>query len=226
LGRVKRPSFATCIALLALFIALGGPAQAARFVDGKLRKDAVTSASVKDHSLKTRDLSRKAVRELRSTPNASVSEAKIANGAVTQRKLAPGSVGTAAIADHSVSSADLGANSVTGAQIADGTLNARDLGRFYGRFQLADPIPVLHAGECWSGVPADLAAERAKADITHDLVFVTPDSTWPEKKLSFNVKLEPASPKPGRFTLAACNLTLTDSQAFTPSFRYLVIGLP
>jgi hypothetical protein len=223
---VKRPSFATCIALLALFIALGGPAHAARFVDGKLRKGAVTSASVKDRSLKTRDLSRKAVRELRSTPDGSISEVKIVNGAVTQRKLAPGSVTSGAIADRSVGAADLGANSVTGTQVADGTLNARDLGRFYGRFQLAAPIPALNAGECWSGVPADLAAERAKADITHDLVFVTPDSTWPEKKLSFNVKLEPASPKPGRFTLAACNMTLTASQPFTPSFRYLVIELP
>jgi hypothetical protein len=223
---VKRPSFATCIALLALFIALGGPAQASRFIDGKLRKGSVTTATVKDHSLKTRDLSKKALRELRSTRDGSITEVKIANGAVTQRKLAPGSVGTAAIADRSVGAADLAASSVTGTQIADGTLNARDVGRFYGRFQLADPIPALSPGECWSGVPADLAAERAKADISHDLVFVTPDSTWPEKKLSFNVKLEPNSPKPGRFTLAACNLTLSNSQPFTPSFRYLVIGLP
>jgi hypothetical protein len=217
---VKRPSFATCIALLALFIALGGPAQAARLA-GR-----VTSADVKDHSLKTRDLSRKTVRQLRSTPNGSITDVKVANGAVTQRKLAPGAVGTAAITDRSVGSADLAPSSVTGTQIADGTLNARDLGRFYGRFQLAEPIPALGAGECWSGVPADLAAERAKADITHDLVFVTPDSTWPEKKLSLNVKLEPAQPKAGRFTLAACNMTLSPSQPFTPSFRYLIIGLP
>ena len=75
-------------------------------------------------------------------------------------------------------------------------------------------------------MPADLAAERARVDISRDLVFVVPDSVWPEKKLSFNVKLEPAAPKPGRFTLAACNLTLGDSQPFTPSFRYLVIHLP
>jgi hypothetical protein len=226
LDRVKRPSFATCVALLALFIALGGPAQASRFIDGKLRKGSVTSASVKDRSLKTRDLSRKTVRELRSTPNGSISEVKIATGAVTQRKLAPGSVGTGAIADRSIGAADLGASSVAGAQIADGTLNARDIGRFAGRFQLANPIPVLHPGQCWSGVPADLAAERAKADISNDLVFVTPDATWPQEKLSFNVKLEPPTPKPGRFTLAACNITLSDSQAFRPSFRYLVIDLP
>jgi hypothetical protein len=223
---VKRPSFATVIALLALFIALGGPAQAARFVDGKLRNGSVTTATVKDRSLKTRDLSRKTVRELRTPRADSVTEAKSVHGAVTSRKLAPGAVGSTGIADHSVGTADLAPRSVTGAQIADGTLDGRDLGRFYGRFQLHQPIPLLHAGECWSGVPADLAAERAGVDISRDLVFVVPDSAWPEKKLSFNVKLEPVTPKPGRFTLAACNLTLSDSQPFTPSFRYLVIQLP
>lgn len=222
----RRPSFATVVALLALFIALGVPAHAARFIEGKLRKGSVTSAAVKDHSLKTRDLSKKTVRDLRTPRDDSVTEVTIANGAVTSRKLAPGAVGTAAIADRSVAAADLGVSSVTGTQIADGTLDGRDLGRFYGRFQLAEPIPSLHPRECWSGVPANLAAERAKFDISHDLVFVTPDSTWPEKKLSFNVRLEPPQPKPGRFTLAACNLTNADSQAFTPSFRYLVIHLP
>jgi hypothetical protein len=226
LAQVKRPSFATCIALLALFIALGGPAHASRFIEGKLRKGTVTSAAVKDRSLKTRDLSRKTVRELRATPNGSITQVKIADGAVTQGKLAPGAVGGAAIADRSVGAADLATGSVTGAQVADGTLTGRDIGRFAGRFQLAKEIPVLHPGQCWSGVPADLAAERAKADISNDLVFVTPDSTWPQEKLSFNIKLEPPAPKPGRFTLAACNLTLSDSQSFRPSFRYLVIDLP
>ena len=223
---MKRPSFASSIAVLALFIALGGPAQAARFVDGKLRKGSVTTATVKDHSLKTRDLSRKTVRGLRTPRADTVTEAKIVNGAVTARKLAPGAVGSTGIADRSIGSADLAANAVTGAQIADGTLDGRDLGRFYGRFALSQPIPALSAGECWSGVPADLAAERAGVDISRDLVFVVPDSAWPEKKLSFNVKLEPPAPTPGRFTLAACNLTLSPSQAFTPSFRYLVIHLP
>jgi hypothetical protein len=227
LDRVKRrPSLATCLALLALFVALGGPAQASRFVEGKLRSGSVTSAQVKDHSLKTRDLSRKTVRDLRETPNGSITEVKIANGAVTNRKLAPGSVGTSAIADRSVGAADLAAGSVTGTQVADGSLDARDLGRFSGRFQLANAIPVLHAGQCWSGVPADLAAERAKVDISNDLVIVTPDATWPQEKLSFMVKLEPVTPKPGRFTLAACNVTSSDSQAFRPSFRYAVIDLP
>jgi hypothetical protein len=223
---VKRPSFATVIALLALFIALGGPARAAHFVDGKLRKGSVTSAAVKDHSLKTRDLTRKAVGDLRTPRDGGVTEVKIANAAITARKLSPGAVSSTAIADRSIGAADLAPSSVTGAQVADGTLDGRDLGRFSGRFTLANPIPALLPGHCWSGVPTDLAAERAKVDLSRDLVLVVPDSSWPQDKLTFNVKLEPAAPKPGRFTLAACNVTGTLSQAFTPSFRYLVVHLP
>jgi hypothetical protein len=221
----RRPSLATVIALLALFVALGGPAQAARFIDGKLRKGSVGSAEVKDHSLTTRDLGGKTVRRLRTPRSNSVTEVAIANGAITPRKLAPGAVGTAALADRSVSSADLAVSSVTGTQIADGSLTGSDLGRFSGRFRLANPI-VVPKGTCWSGVPANLPPERAKADISQDLVLITPDSSWPEQTLTFMVKVEPPAPKPGRFTLAACNPTSTDSVAFTPSFRYLIIHVP
>src|SRR5215212_7194322 len=138
------------IALLALFVALGGPAQAARVAKR------VTSSDVQDRSLKVRDLSKRAVETLRTPRDASVTEAKIANGSVTRDKLGPGAVGATAIADRSVGSSDLGINAVTGTNIADGSLTARELGRFYGRFQLADPIPALGHGDCWSGVLSGL----------------------------------------------------------------------
>jgi hypothetical protein len=224
-GRVRRrPSLATAIALLALFVALGGPAQATRFINGKLRKGAVGSAEVKNHSLRTRDLGKKTVRQLRTPRANSVSEVKIVNGAVTSRKLSPGAVGSAAIADRSVTAIDLAAGSVTGAQVADGSLDARDLGRFSGRFRLANPI-IVARGTCWSGVPANLPPERAGVDISNDLVIVTPDATWPEKTLTFMVKTEPPTPTPGRFTLAACNQTSADATV-SPTFSYLIVDLP
>jgi len=223
---VKRPSFASSIALLALFVALGGPAHAAKFVDGKLRRNSVSSTTVKDRSLKSRDLSRKTVRDLRVPRDGTVSEVKVVNGAITARKLAPRSVSGGTIADRSVGSGDIAVGGVTGANVADGSLDSRDLARFSGRFQLANPIPAIPPHSCWSGVPADLAAERAKVDISRDLVLVVPDSTWPQDRLTFNVKLEPPTPKPGRFTLSACNVTGTASTAFTPGFRYVVIDLP
>jgi hypothetical protein len=208
------------IALLALFVALGGPAQAARFV-GR-----ITSAQVKDRSLKLRDLNPRTVRALKTPRNNSVTEARIVNGAVTRGKLAPNAVGSAAIADRQVGSADLAIGGISGMHIADGSLTARELGRFYGRFQLKDPIPQLGAGDCWSGVPSGLAAERAGADISQDLVLVTPDASWPQDQLTLTVKVEATVPKRGRFVLAACNVGGGTTPAFKPSFGYLIVDLP
>jgi hypothetical protein len=210
---VKRPSFATVIALLALFIALGGPAEAQKL----LGRGDVDSRVVKDRSLKTRDLSRRAVRQLRQTPNGSVTEAKIANRAVTPGKLAAGAVGTPAIAPGAVG----------GGQIADGSITAADLGRFWGRFRSTiGPIPF---GRCWSGEPTGLPAELAAVDISNDLVLVQPDDRLLERRVTFNVR---GSSTRGRFVLSACNIgePLTpppyDIDAFEVSFRYLVIDLP
>ena len=56
--RPRRPTAGTLIALVALFVALGGPAEAARLINGKLiKRGTIRSAQVKDRSLTTRDLS-------------------------------------------------------------------------------------------------------------------------------------------------------------------------
>jgi hypothetical protein len=225
---VKRPSFATVIASLALFVALGGPAQAARFIDGSLlRKGSVTSAAVKDRTLKVRDLSRRAVRTLQQTPTNSVTEAKLANRSVTPGKLANGAVSSSALADHSVAAVDLGLDSVRSEQVADGALRAADFTRFHGRFRSQiGPIPI---SRCWSGEPAGLAPELAGADISNDLVLVTPDDRWVERRVTFTVR---ASSNPSRFVLAACNVGIPiDEAALAPvgqreiSFSYLIIDV-
>ena len=203
----RRPSFAAVVALLALFVALGGPAHAQRM----LGKGSVKSRQVKDRSLKVEDLSRKTVSRLQSTANNSITEAKLANSSVTPGKLAPAAVGTAAIAD----------NSVGGADVANGSLTASDLGRFWGRFRI--DVPAVLPGTCWSGEPAGLAPELAGADISQDVVLVTPDSRWPEDRLSFTVR---NSANPMRFVLAGCNRTNTPVDAFEVAFRYVIIDLP
>jgi hypothetical protein len=207
---VKRPSFASVVALLALFIALGGPAEAAKVVKR------VTSRDVKDHSLRVRDLSRDAVKTLQ-TPR---------NGTVTGAKIAPNAVTSAAIADRTITAGDIAVNSLSATQIADGSLNAREIARFYGRFQLTDSIPALNHGQCWSGVPAGLAAEQADADISRDVVLVTPDASWQQDQLTLTVKVESTQARRGRFVLAACNAGAGQTTAFKPSFSYAIIGLP
>jgi hypothetical protein len=203
----RRPSFATVVALLALFVALGGPAEAQRLIG----KGQVTSVSVKDRSLKVKDLSRRTVRALRATPTNSITEAKLANGSVTRGKLAPGAVGGPAIAD----------GSITGADVARGSLSAAQLGRFWGRFRIE--VPTIPPGQCWSGEPAGLAPELAGADISQDVVRVTPDARWPEDRLAFTVR---TSANPTRFVLAGCNRTAMQAPAFEVGFRYVIVNLP
>ena len=54
---VRRPSAAMLVALLALFVALGGPAQAKHLINGKdIRKGTVASKQIKDRSITERDL--------------------------------------------------------------------------------------------------------------------------------------------------------------------------
>jgi hypothetical protein len=217
---MRRPSAAMLVALLALFVALGGPAQAARVVER------FTSADVKDRSLKTRDLSRSTVRELRTPRDRSVTEDKLADGAVTGPKIRAQAVETRAVADRSLRGIDVAVGALGAAEIADGSLTARELGRFHGRFQLKDPIPALGSGDCWSGVPSGLAAEQANADISQDLVIVTPDASWPQNQLTLTVKTESTTVKRGRFVLAACNVGGGTTTAFRPSFQYLVVDVP
>lgn len=220
--RPRRPSAALVVALIALFVALGGPAEAARLITGK---------QVKDHSLQTKDLSRKAVKSLRRTPASSVAEKALENGAVTNPKLrdgavtavkiAPGNIGPAQLAPGAVGPRELRDATVNGAKIADGTLDSRDIARFSGRFRVK--IDGVKAHQCWSREPVGLAPEAAKADISGDLVLVTPDASWPETELAFTVR---NSNRAERFVLAACNITDVDVPATEVGFRYAVIDLP
>ena len=228
----RRPSAALIVALLALFVAVGGPAEAARLIG---------SNDVKNRSLKTEDLSRKAVKSLQATPRRSVGErqlrdgavasAKLRDGAVTLVKIAPAAVGSAQLAVDAVGTRELRAGAagsvqiadgaVTGAKVADGSLDTRDTARFAGRFRVT--VPLVKARECWSGEPVGLAPEQAGADISGDLVLVTPDSSWPERSLAFTVR---GSANRSRFVLAGCNATAADSAEVEVGFRYVVLDLP
>ena len=116
---------------------------------------------------------------------------------------------------------DLVPGSVGGGEVADGSLAAPDLARYWGRFRIE--IPSIGSGQCWSGEPAGLAPEQAGADISQDLVLVTPDSRWPEDRLAFTVR---NSALPSRFVLAGCNRTGGAVAPFEVGFRYVIIDLP
>jgi hypothetical protein len=198
---VRRPSLATGLALTALFVALGGPAQAARLVG---------SGEVKDHSLQTRDLSRHAVRALRSTPNGSINDGKLAPGAVTSGKL-----GAAA-----VTAGKLGAGAVGTISVADGALTTADIARFSGRFSIQ--LPAIAKGACWAGAPQGLGPERADADISQDLVAVTPDY----ERSRAGLAITPWVSDRTHFAITICNAGAADWAGDLVAFRYAVFRVP
>jgi len=154
--RVQRPSHATVIAYLALFIALSGTAIAAKKVgsDG-LKKAAVTTKKIADGAVKTSKLGDDAVTGAK-LDNGSVGEGKIASDAVTANKLAQNSIGTNKIRDDAVESAKIGSgavveakignDAVTGSKVAPGSLGLDDTADAVAPISY-DPGPVA-AGSC------------------------------------------------------------------------------
>ena len=88
------------VALIALFVALGGPAQAKKQLldGGMLRKNSVTGRDIKNGSVAKADLTKGAVRSLMATPARSVRSAQIVDGQVLAPDLGAGSVGQAQLA--------------------------------------------------------------------------------------------------------------------------------
>jgi hypothetical protein len=196
------------VALLALFIALDGPATAARLIDGRtIKKGSITSSQVRNRTLGTRDLSRSAIRTLRTTPSRSVGArqlrksavgtkalagkavdaGKLADGAVgnTQLagkavdagKLADGAVGPAQLAMDAVIPAKVADGAIGAAAIADGGLQTRDLGDFYGSVSIN--FGPFKADTCqFAAIDAPQPSAPGQGNVVaDDVVSVSPGTT-------------------------------------------------
>jgi hypothetical protein len=189
------------VALLALFVALDGPATAARLIDGRtIKRNSITNQQVRNGTLGTQDLSKSARRSLQTTPAGSVRAKQLAPKAVEASKLADGAVGTVALApkavdatrlgDGAVGMSQLAGDAVTPSKIADGAVGAaavadgglqtRDLGDFYGSVSV-DFAPfapnTCQVAKDISPQPASPAQANAIAD---DVVSVSPAAGWPD----------------------------------------------
>jgi hypothetical protein len=226
---MRRPSPAMLVALLALFVALGGPAQARRLVDGAdIKKGSVRSKQIKDRTIALRDINPTVVRQLEHTPANSITEGMLVNGAVTANKLGAGAVTAGKLSGSAVLAGSIADGAVTGAKVADGTLTTADVARFSGRFRITPPdLGAIAAHSCWRGEPQGLAPERAGADISADALLVTPlGSAW-DDRLMLTARTS-GSAQPSRFVLMICNATDADIGApqagFT--FSYVVFDVP
>jgi hypothetical protein len=189
------------VALLALFVALDGPATAARLIDGKsIRKNSVTGQQIRNHTLGVADLTPGAVKALKQTPANSVGPRQLRVKAVDASKLADGAVGSAALADKGVGSADLADGAVGAGQLAqgavtstkvaegaiggwavmDGSLQTKDVGDFQG--SVVVQFEPFAANSCqvapFTPTPSSPGSNAVIAD---DVVAVSPSTSgWPD----------------------------------------------
>jgi hypothetical protein len=237
------------VALLALFVALGGPAQAARLIDGaKIKRGTVTSKQLKDRSIKTRDLSSAAVRMLLSTPDNSVTALKLGESSVTTRALAPGSVVTGSVGDNTLTAADLATNAVGTDEIGDNAVGQSEIrNNGVAAPEIADNSidggeivdhglsirDVARAVGTLQWPIADLAVDECDTDwvpvtgmqIAGDFVVISPTSAWP-RDLVYSVNGTSAE---GEFKVQACNRPRKNEPGApitgaTYLFNYAVLG--
>jgi hypothetical protein len=216
------------VALLALFLALGGPAQARRLINGgDIKKGTVRSTQIKDRTIQMRDINQTVRKQLQQTPANSITDPMLTNGAVSSNKLANGSVTGIKIAGGAVSTASIADGSINGAKIADGSLTAADTARFAGRFRITQTdLGTIGARACWRGEPQGLAPERAGADISADALLVTPLGSMWDDRLMLTARTSGSTTQPSRFVLDICNPT---DDPITPAglaFSYVVIDVP
>jgi hypothetical protein len=166
------------VALIALFIALGGPAQAKKVVDGKLlKRNSVTGQVIKNGSIAKADLSKAAVKSLERTPTNSVRSASIVDGQVLAPDIGAGAVTGTALAAGSVTSSKLAADSIGGGSVANGSLQTLDIGSFAGAVQVDFAPFDLGDNRCQKAEAAAIPT-GGQPNIVDDVVLVTPPAGW------------------------------------------------
>ena len=176
----RPPSPAMIVALIALFIALGGPAQARKLIDGhELRKGSVSGRAIKDHSIAKADLTKTAVRSLTATPANSVGSARIVDGEVHAPDLGAGSVGPAQLATGAVTGSKLAMDSVGGGSVANGSLQTVDIGSFAGALRAVPGFTFTSAQPC-QAIEGPAMPTGGQPNISDDVVVVTPPADWPD----------------------------------------------
>ena len=226
----RRPSVGTVLGAVALFVALGGPAEAVKLIDGsRIRKGSIPARAIKPHALTGRLIKAASIGGDRLVDR-SVTLAKLSPAAVTLLTATPDNAITGAtVLDRSLSGADLGdetlgrsqiaAEGVAGSEIADGRQTVADLASWAGTATI-DPGP-LSAGKCQAiEQPARVVWQRSGVTLEDDAVFVAAPEGFGDQ---FVLTARPSGTSSIRFVV--CNVSSSTQPADPPpvTVRYLTI---
>jgi hypothetical protein len=228
-GLTRRPSPATVLAAVALFVALGGPAWAGQLVNGKrIKPNTVTTKQIKDHSIGERDVDPTLLARLLAVVDGSVTGTSVADGSLGASDLAPGSingdriapgaVGSSAVADGGLSARDLAAGAIGTDAIDDGSLRGADVGRFSGTIEL--PFSAIPIGKCASSASTSLSGPTPTENLSDDAIAVTPRAGFPASTV---VTAEAVGANQIKVTI--CNLGGGELAAANRKFNYLTIDV-
>jgi hypothetical protein len=180
----NRISPASLLAMVALFVSLGGVSYAAA---------TITSSQIKDNTVKSKDIRNKTI------AGKDVRADTLGGTQVDESKL--GQVPSAASADQATTAANatsIADNSVSSSKVQDGTLTGKDVGRRAGNTSVT--VGSIPANACESKI---LDVDPANTDLRDDAFAMTVEQTWPTGL----VYAPENSDSPGLVRVNVCNVT-------------------
>ena len=162
--RLRKPSPALVIAVIALFVGLGGGAYAAKVGTNQLKAKSVTTGKIAGQAVTSGKIGPKAVTSAKIGPKA-VREGKLANEAVTQKKMAEDSVGFLQIQNKSVATEKLSEGSVTTSKLSDDAVKSDELGQII-KVEETSPPAAAPAIDATADCPADTRVISGGFEVT------------------------------------------------------------
>jgi hypothetical protein len=221
----------TAIALLALVVALGGPAEAKKLINGKhIKKGTIASKQLKDNSVTAIDVQDGGLTGTE-IQDGSLAGGDVTDGALSSADIADGGLTSADVADGTITATDLKDGSVGAADLADAAVTATKVGRgalkgaaFDASGSVAIDFGTIPAHTCVTTAIPVPANQIADGTLSDDVVMATPGAFF-AFNFSWTVKVEASTIA----YIKMCNIGDTnvdpDAGGGTKLWRYLAIDV-